>query len=136
MSEIINKTKIFEAIKTSAEQNLITFAEVQDILEKAIFKSFHTKFDPDAELELIMDEATEKFELINKSKVVVEDEDFVQENRPFEIPLSEAKKINPSVELYDTVAEEVDFSAFSKVIANSIRAMFTQSVKERKKEAV
>lgn len=136
MSEIKNKSEIFEALKAIAKNNLLTINELKEILERAIFTSFHKKFDPDAELELVIDETSEQFELINNSKVVVSDEEFVPENRPFEIPLSEAKKIDASVELYDQVAEVVDFASYSKAIAGSIRAMLTQSVKERRKEAV
>lgn len=136
MSEIKNQKEVFEALSIIAKNNLLTMAELKNMLEVAIFKSFHSKFDADAELELTMDEVEGKFELINKSKIVVADEEFVVENRPFEIPLSEAKKINKSVELYDQVAEVVDFAAYSKQVANSIRAMLTQSVKERKKEAI
>ncbi len=136
MLEIKNRKEIFEALKAIAKQNLLTMPELKDILEKAIFKSFHSKFDPDAELELVIDENSEKFELVNKSKLIVEDVEYLAENRPFEISLSEAKKISGSVQAYDTIAEVVDFATYSKMIANSIKAMLTQSVKERKKEAV
>ena len=132
----INKELFFEALQQVATQNLLTIEEIKGIIEESVFKIFHNKFDPDAELELIIDESAKKFELINKSKIVVADEDFNEEYRAIEIPLSEAKKLQKDVEENDTVSEEVDFKFYGKKIAGQIRQLITQAVKEKRKESI
>lgn len=137
MSEqVLNKKQLFEALEQVATQNLLSLPEVYTIIEDAVKKAFSTKFDPDANLELVMNKDAERFELINHSKLVVEDEGFDPQYRAIEVPLSEARKLNPSVQEGDMISEEVDFALYSKLIAQQIRQMFTQTVKEKKKEAV
>lgn len=131
-----NKKFFFEALEAIAEQNLLTKEETQEIIKQSIFKTFHSKFDPDAELEIIIDDAKQKFELINHSKLVVSDEEFQEEYRALEISLTDAKEIKKLVKEGDLVSEEVDFSPYSKQIANQVRQLITQSVREKKKEAI
>lgn len=131
-----NKEMFFEAIKQIAEQNLLTQKETQEIIEESVFKTFHTKFDPDAELTMIIDEKIGKFELINNNKIVVEDVEFNPEYRALEIPLSEAKKLKKNIQEGDIISEEVDFTPFAKHISNQVRQLITQNVREKKKAAV
>lgn len=132
----INKEQIFDAIDLIATQNLLTYDESKEVFEEAIKKAFHSKFDPDAELEMNIDKESNTFSLINHSKYVVEDEEYQEEYRALEIPLADAKKIKEDVKVGDTVSEEVDFSLYSRSIALQIKQMLTQSVREKKKEAV
>lgn len=132
----VENTQLFEAIAQIAEQNLLTESETKELFENAVKKAFHTKFDPNADLELTIDQLSGKFTLINKSKYVVEDEEYTEEYRAIEIPLTEAKKINADVQVGDEVAEEVEISLLSKQIIQSIRQMLTQSVREKRKEAI
>lgn len=130
-----NKELFFEAIEQIAKQNLLTEEEATNIIRESVFKTFHNKFDPDAELELIIDKENGKFELINHSKLVV-DEEVSNEYRSLEIPLNEAKKLNPNVKEGDLISEEVDFAPFAKNVSNQVRQLITQNVREKKKAAV
>lgn len=123
----------FASLKQVASQNLLSIAEIKTIIEQAVLKSFHTKFDPDADLEMTIDEVKEEFRLVNKNKLVVSDEDYDKQFRPIEINLSSARKINPKVQVGETVSEEIDFPSYSKTIAQQIRQLITQSIKESKK---
>ena len=131
-----NKEMFFDAIKQIAEQNLLTQKETEEIIKESVFKTFHTKFDPDAKLEMIIEEKTGKFELINHSKIVVSDEEYNVEYEALEISITEAKKHNINAKEGDEISEVVNFEPFAKYIANQVRQLITQSVRERKKEAV
>ncbi|NQZ66002.1 MAG: transcription termination factor NusA [Mycoplasmatales bacterium] len=131
-----NKKKFFEALSAIADQNLLTKEETKEIIRQSVFKTFHSKFDPDAELEMIIDEKSNRCELINHSKIVVENEDFKEEYRALEIPLKEALKIKKDAKEGDIISEEVDFATYAKQISNQIKQLITQSVREKKKEAV
>lgn len=132
----VENTQLFEAIAQIAKQNLLTEAETKELFENAVKKAFHTKYDPNADLELTIDPLSGKVTLINKSKYVVEDEDYTEEYRAIEIPLAEAIKIKADAQVGDEVAEEVEISVLSKPIIQSIRQMLTQSVREKKKQAI
>ena len=132
---IMNKKDFFKAIKQISDNNLITEEEIYEIIDQAVKKSFHSKFDPDAELDLKIDPATETFELINKSKMVVEDE-VEDEFKAIDISLKDAQKINPKVKIGDTVSQVVNFAIYSQSIASLIRQLITQNVKEKKKKAI
>ena len=132
----IKKDQIFEAIELIAKQNLLTKEEATTVIEEAIKKAFYSKFDPDANLELIMNEDENEFKLINHSKLVVADEEFLEEHSPLEIALSDAIKLNPEAQEGEEISAEVDFSLYSRQVALQIKQMLTQSVREKKKEAI
>jgi len=133
--EKLNMKDIFDSIEAVAKQNHIETKEVYRILEESILKAFHSKFDPDAEIELKIDPEKNIFELINHSKTVVDGE-VDPKYRAVDIPLKEAKKINPKAKDGDFVSEVVPFKDYAKIVATSIRQMLTQSVREKKKAAV
>ena len=127
--------QFFGAVIQIAEQNLLTKEETMEIIRNSIFKIFHNKFDPDADLELIMDEEKGIFEFLNKSKLVVEDDEYNDEYNVIEVSLSNAKKVNPGIKEGDYFSEKVDIFS-DKRVAGQVRQLITQSVREKKKEAV
>lgn len=135
MSEI-RIQELFEALNQVAKQNLLTKEETKEIIEQAVFKSFHSKFDPDADLELIIDEDKNIFQLVNKSTLVVSDTEFQDAYAAIEIPLSLAKKLKKDVQEGDVIANEIDFATYAKQFSQQIRQMITQSVREKRKLVV
>lgn len=131
----INTEELYKAIELLSKDNLVTFDEVKDIIQKSVFKIVHDKYDPDAELELVSSEENKEFRLVNHSKLVVADDEFEAKNGIFEIPLSRAKEIRDDVELYTTISDEINFKEFPEITQN-VRQLITQSLKERRKEAV
>ena len=127
--------QFFGAVIQIAEQNLLTKDETTEIIKDAIFKIFHNKFDPDAELELTMDEEKGIFEFLNKTKLVIADNEYNAEYSAIEISLSEAQKVDPKIKEGDNFAAKVDFFT-DKRIASQVRQLITQTVREKKKEAV
>jgi len=131
----LNEEQFFEAIEQIAVQNLLEVSEIIAIIKESVIKSFHSKFDPDAELDLTIDPEAKKIELINKTKYVIDGE--VDPNyRAIEIPLKEAKKINKDAKDGDIVAELVDFASYSKQLPGQIRQLITQTVREKNKKAI
>jgi N utilization substance protein A len=133
-----SKTEFFEAIEILAKSNQLSFDEVKEILAESIIKSFHTKFDPDAELEIIIDREKDVFELINNSKRVVEDEEdgISIDIRPIEIELKDALKIDKNVKVGDDISEKIDFELYSRSNALQIKQLLMQKVREKKKEVI
>lgn len=131
----LNEEQFFNAIDQIASQNLLNVDEITEIIRESVIKSFHSKFDPDADLELILDKDKKVIKLINKTKYVIDGE-VDPAYRSIEIPLKEAKKIDSNVKDGDVIAEEVDFATYSKQIASQIRQLITQSVREKNKKAV
>jgi len=131
----LNEEQFFEAIEQIAVQNLLDVSEIIQIIKESVIKSFHSKFDPDAELEFILDPESKKIELINKTKYVIDGE-VDADYRAIEIPLKAAKKINKDAKDGDVISETVDFATYSKQIAGQIRQLITQNVREKNKAAI
>ncbi len=64
------------------------------------------------------------------------DEEVEDEYRVIEVPLKEALKLNKNAKPGDTISEEVKFETYSRSIAQLIRQLITQNVREKKKEAI
>ncbi|CAM9104063.1 transcription termination factor NusA [Mycoplasma todarodis] len=138
MPKTLDKEQLFQAIEEIAIKQRLSREEIDEILREAVEKSFHSKFDPDADLTVTIDRAENEFKLVNNGKEVVEDEDEEMEAdlRTIEIPLSEAKKIKPDAKIGDFIAEEVSFEVYSRTIAQQIKQLFIQKIKEKTKAMV
>ena len=130
-----NLENFFAAIEQLAKYNLLKAEDIVEIISESVKKLFHTKFDPDAELEFTIDKEKKEMKLVNKSKFVI-DEEVAPEDRAIEISLKDAKKIDKSVKEGGLISEEVNFAAYSRVLAGRVRQMIVQSVREKKKAAV
>ncbi|CAM9117954.1 transcription termination factor NusA [Mycoplasma marinum] len=138
MPKTLNKEQLFIAIDEIAKTQQLSREEIDAILEEAVTKSFHSKFDPDADLTLVINREENEFKLINNAKVVVEEEESEMEPelRTVEIPLHIAKQINPSIKIDDTIAEEVSFEVYSRTIAQQIKQLLIQKIKETRKAMI
>jgi N utilization substance protein A len=130
-----NNELFFEAMNEIAERNLLDRDELNKIIENAFFKTFHSKIDPDARLELFVDFKNKKFQLINHSKLVVSDDEYEEKYRSLEISISEAKKTKKDIKVGDEFSEEVDLFQNTK-FSSQVKQLITQIVREKRKEAV
>ena len=131
----IKKEELFNLVETVAKSNFMDVDELFKLLEEAIIRSFHSKLDPDAKLEFKINKKTKTIKLINKSKLIVDGEVEIA-LRPIEISLKDAKKINSKAKVNETIADEVDFSEYSKYAATSIKQLLLQNVREKKKKEI
>ncbi len=137
MPKTLDKEQLFQAIDEIALKQGLGTEEIDDILREAVEKSFYSKFDPDANLTVKIDRTQNEFKLINNKKEVVEDDETMEADlRTIEIPLSEAKKLDSKVKLGDFIAEEVSFEIYSRTIAQQIKQLFIQKIKEKTKALV
>ncbi len=138
MIKTINREQLFTAIDEVAKTQQLSREEIDSILEEAVIKSFHSKFDPDADLTVLINRKENEFKLINNSKLVVKNEkqEMEPELRTVEVQLSDAKKLNPLVKVGDTVAEEVSFDVYSRTIAQQIKQLLIQKIKETRKAMI
>lgn len=130
--EKFNQEQFFNAIELVSKNNLIEKDEIFKIISDTIIKTFHTKYDPDANLEVIIEPDKNNFKLINNSVLVVEDETYDDKYSAIEISLSEALKKQPNIKAGEMIACEVSFDQF----ASQIKQLLTQTLRERKKENV
>ncbi|WP_338867457.1 transcription termination factor NusA [[Mycoplasma] gypis] len=122
----------------------ISSEDIKEMIKDSIIKIFQKNFDEDAEenLEFIFNEDNNEFRLINHAKLVIEDplpkkqgeEDNYEAS--IEIPLSEAREINPDAEIDDIVSQEVDFERFSGKTYTQMRSLFLQNIREYEKRKV
>ncbi|MBU4692190.1 transcription termination factor NusA [Mycoplasma zalophi] len=130
--------KFFEEIFNLSQLKNIPYEEVKNMFQEAITKNFEKLYDQDAELEFIFDSENQIFELINHSKMVVEDPENEEQKDDFipciQIAYSDAIKINPDVEIEDLMSEKVDFEKFPKKVYSQILSTFNQLTREYEKK--
>lgn len=127
-----NQDQFFNAIELVSKNNLIDQQEIFKIIRETITKTFHTKYDPDANLEVVIEPDKNIFKLINHSVLIVDDQTYDEKYSAIEIALHEAQKKDPKAKVGDVVACEVSFDQFS----SQIKQLLTQTLRERKKENV
>ncbi|MGC7160085.1 transcription termination factor NusA [Metamycoplasma hominis] len=139
MSEIkLTAKEIYKQIYNLSQIKKIDQAEVVEAFKNTVTKLITETYDEEADLEFIFDQENDNFAIINHNKVVVGDPITSEEKdrltRCIEIPLSDAKKIDPNVEIGDSLSQEINFEYFSKKDYNKILANFSQDIKnlERK----
>ena len=132
-----NKMEFFQALRSISEQALLNFDEIVEVLQDVLFKVFHSKYDPDAELELKVDLESQEFLLINHSKEVVEDDIKLDDSeKAYEINLKDALKIKPDAQIGDLVSEPIDFNAYSRLVAGQVKQLLMQRIREKTKENI
>ena len=133
----INKTEFFALIKHIAKERSVSVDEIIRIMKEALEKSFHSNFDPDADLLIEIEVESQLFKVTNRSTYVVEDSIVIDNTtKMYEINLKDALKINPEIKVDDKISIEVDFSIFKNEIAGQIGQLFKQELIKKHKEII
>ena len=133
---MIKSKEFFLAIESIANEEYIKDSElVNTLLENSISKVFHLKYDPDAQIELIIDKSKKNIQLINKNLSVVSDED-TQFEPSFEIRLKDAKKIKKDIKIGDKITSEINWNIFTRTDVRQIFQLFKQGIREKKKNYI
>lgn len=126
----------FGAIESMTKEAYIEDSNlVKELLESSISRVFHSKYDPDAELELIIDAPKKNIQLFNKSLNVVSDSDSNFEPS-VEIKLKDAKKINKDAKVGNVVTGLMDWMIFTRTDVRQIFQLFKQGIREKKKNYI
>lgn len=100
-------------------------------LETAVLAAYKREYEKEGDMMVEMDRETGTFRVIAKKEVVkkVEDENI-------QISLKEAKKIEPGLEVGDTVEIEQEVEDFGRIAAQTAKQVIMQGIRESEKEAV
>ncbi|PZW01552.1 transcription termination factor NusA [Metamycoplasma auris] len=139
-SNIINtkSNEIFNAIYNVSKIKNIDEELVIKLLKAAVEQVIVGQYDPDAELEFIIDKDNREFRVINHTKIVTQAPKTDDEKDNFcpciEITVEEAKKIDPNIEEGDLISAEIDFERFAKKDYQKILSIFNQQIRELEKQ--
>ena len=125
---MFNKEEFFNAVSMVTKKNLISEKEVFKLLEDVVINSFHSKYDPDADLDFKIDPDKKIFELVNNSTLVVGDEE--EPILDLEIKLSDAKKIQKDAKVGDLISNKIDLLKFKRQIEQLLRQRLSEKRKE------
>ena len=109
---LINTFAEFKELKNIDKATMVSVLE--DVFRNMLIKTYST----DENFDIIINLDKGDFE-IWRNRVVVEDSEFKDSNA--EIPLTEAKKIDPTYEVGEDVAEEIKLSSFGRRSVLSLR---------------
>ncbi|WP_110647803.1 transcription termination factor NusA [Salinicola peritrichatus] len=108
----------------------VIFEAVEAALASASRKRFEGK---DVSVRVQIDRRTGEYDTFRRW-VVVEDEEFVSEDR--EIPLSEAEQRDPPLALGDVVEEQIESVAFGRIAAQTAKQVIVQKVREAERAQI
>ena len=123
--------RFLEAIEQISQQKGIEIEEIKESLEFVFTKMYKNKYDLEAELETIVD--LEKGEIImNNLKTVVDK----IEDEYSEVLVTNPEVIKQKLKSGDTYKEPVDYSEFSRSVAQQIKQMLIQKTRESEKKII
>ncbi|WP_045433917.1 transcription termination factor NusA [Metamycoplasma canadense] len=130
--------EIFNAIYNVSQIKRLDEDIVIKLFKSAVEQVILGQYDPDAELEFIIDKENKFFKVINHSKIVTSEPKTDEEKDDFcpciEITVDDAKKINENFEEGDLISDEIDFEKFHKKDYQKILSIFNQQIRELEKQ--
>ena len=134
MSGIDLKNKDFlEGLRIYEDERKIDSEFIYEALKEAIVKTYRNHIDaPEASVRV--DVVKNVMHVYHELEVVEDGLDAYDET--LEIALSQARKINPDVNIGDKIEQEVDFREFGRSSINVTKQLFKQKIKEHEKQRV
>jgi N utilization substance protein A len=126
----MNLSGVIDAV--SKEKNLDSTIVV-DALKQAIMHAARRDYGANADLEAEFDEEKEEINLI-LFRTVVEDGDVADSG--IEIALEDARKMDASVDLGDSIGESIDAAKFGRIAAQSAKQIIVQKMREAERMKV
>jgi len=126
----MNLSGVIDAV--SKEKNLDSTIVV-DALKQAIMHAARRDYGANADLEAEFDEEKEEINLI-LFRTVVEDGDVA--DSAIEIALEDARKMDSSVDLGDSIGESIDAAKFGRIAAQSAKQIIVQKMREAERMKV
>ena len=102
-------------------------------LEQALAQATRKRLNEDADIRINIDRASGEYDSF-RCWHVVSDEEYVHEFQ--EIPLSEARKINPECEVGDTIEEPIEKVDFGRIGAQAAKQVILQKIRDAEREQV
>ncbi len=122
---------MFDAIDYLAKEKGIDKKILMEALEAALISAYKKNFKSATNVRVELNEDTGKMAVYSRKTIVDEVEDPQQE-----IPIQEAKEINPNYELDDVVEVEVTPKDFGRIAAQAAKQVVTQRVREAERGVI
>lgn len=122
---------MFDAIDYLAKEKGIDKQILMEALEAALISAYKKNFKSATNVRVELNEDTGKMAVYSRKNIVDEVEDPQQE-----IPIQEAKEINPNYELDDVVEVEVTPKDFGRIAAQAAKQVVTQRVREAERGVI
>jgi len=126
-----NRLEILQIAKAVAEEKSIDQRIVIEAMQEAIEKAAKAKYGQEHDIRAKIDPATGE-QTLWRVQTVVEDEVFEDEAK--QLRLSEAKRIDPSLEAGSELKEELPPFDFGRVAAQTAKQVITQKVRDAERE--
>ncbi len=127
----MNNEEVLEALRHIAREKSVTMDLVIDTLEEGLLTAARKKFGTADNIDVDVDQNTGEV-TIWSHKAVVDD----VEEPALEITLKDAKKIDPTAEVGEGVAQPIPFTVFGRMAIQSAKQMLVQKVREAERERI
>ena len=106
-------------------------AKLISAIEEAVKAAARKKYGPDYDLEVSYNAELGEVEVFEFKEVVEE-----VENEPLQVSLKEGLKLDPEVELGDSLGIKMDTDAFGRIAAQSAKQVIMQRLKEVERDII
>jgi len=128
-----DSVNLLESFGDFKENKNIDRSTLIDILEDAFRKELAKMYGSDENFDVIFNPEKNDCE-INRTRVVVEDDEFENENQ--QISLSEAKIMDEEYEVGDEVYDKIDFKNFGRRVVLNLRQTLASKILDLQKAAL
>ena len=125
--------EILLLVDVLAREKNVTREIVFGALELALASATKKRIHDDANVRVAVDRETGDFETFRRWEVVA-DEDFLDEEQ--QVPLSEAQKQDPEVEIGDYLEESLEPIDFGRIGAQAAKQVILQKIRDAEREQV
>lgn len=126
------KQELLIAIEQLEKERGISKDILIDTLVTALQTAYKKNFGSNQNVRVDFDETTGDIRVYS-SKIVVEE---ILEDDDLELPIEEAKEIDPSYEIGDTIEEEVTPKDFGRIAAQTARQVVVQRIREAERNII
>ncbi|MEO1642951.1 MAG: transcription termination/antitermination protein NusA, partial [Pseudomonadota bacterium] len=126
-----NRLEILQIAKAVAEEKAIDKSIVIEAMQEAIEKAAKSRYGQEHDIRAIIDEDSGEQSLWRVQTVVGDDE--VEDNDQ-QLRITDAKKIDPSLELGDEIKEELPPFDFGRVAAQTAKQVIMQKVRDAERQ--
>ena len=127
----MNARELLGALDAFEQEKGISKDVVIEALKEALEKAYKKNTDPDALCRVDINPVKGTIEMYEVKNVVEEVNDDL-----FEIELDDARKINPNLNIGDTLETPVDTDTLTRLAALQAKQVLTQKIREYEKQTI
>ena len=146
----MNGKEFIKAVKSITKEKGIEEEVVFEAMEQALITAYKKNFDSKTNVKVKMDRTTGDIKIFSYLVAVdeyIEGDEVIDEdgnisytepeiNEDAQILIEDAKKILPTIEVGETIEEEITPKDFGRVAASTAKQVLTQKIREAEKESI